>query len=82
MCKCEIKINIEKLSIQLKEEIETKEAALTNVNKEQAVIVREKEDLATEVERGKNLKEVISKMSKMITLVFRYYSIVRVRQTF
>ena len=68
--------------MQLKEEIETKEAALTNVNKEQAVIVREKEDLATEVERGKNLKEVISKMSKMITLVFRYYSIVWVRQTF
>ena len=71
-----------KISIQLKEEIETKEAALTNVNKEQAVIVREKEDLATEVERGKNLKEVICKMSKMITLVFRYYSIVWVRQTF
>ena len=81
MCKCK-NTNIEKLSIQLKEEIETKEAALTNVNKEQAVIVREKEDLATEVERGKNLKEVISKMSKMITLVFRYYSIVWVRQTF
>ena len=66
----------------MKEEIETKEAALTNVNKEQAVIVREKEDLATEVERGKNLKEVISKMSKIITLVFRYDSIVWVRQTF
>ena len=45
-----------KLSLQLKEEIETKEAALTNVNKEQAVIVREKEDLATEVERGMNFK--------------------------
>ena len=45
-----------KLLLQLKEEIETKEAALTNVNKEQAVIVREKEDLATEVERGMNLK--------------------------
>ena len=70
MCKCK-KTNIEKLSIQLKEEIETKEAALTNVNKEQAVIVREKEDLATEVERGKNLKEVICKMSKTITLSFR-----------
>ena len=59
MCKCEIKINNEKLSIQLKEEIETKEAALTNVNKEQAVIVREKEDLATEVERGMNLRAYI-----------------------
>ena len=59
MCKCEIKINNEKLSIQLKEEIETKEAALTNVNKEQAVIVREKEDLATEVERGMNLRTYI-----------------------
>ena len=45
-----------KLLLQLKEEIETKEAALTNVNKEQAVIVREKEDLATEVERGMNFK--------------------------
>ena len=45
--------------MQLKEEIETKEAALTNVNKEQAVIVREKEDLATEVERGMNLRAYI-----------------------
>ena len=81
MCKCK-KTNIEKLSIQLKEEIETKEAALTNVNKEQAVIVREKEDLATEVERGKNLKEVICKMSKMITQVSIYDSIVWARQRF
>ena len=48
-----------KLLLQLKEEIETKEAALTNVNKEQAVIVREKEDLATEVERGMNLRTYI-----------------------
>ena len=56
MCVNVKKFDNEKLSIQLKEEIETKEAALTNVNKEQAVIVREKEDLATEVERGMNLK--------------------------
>ena len=55
MC-VDIKNDNTKLLLQLKEEIETKEAALTNVNKEQAVIVREKEDLATEVERGMNLK--------------------------
>ena len=55
MCRYERNDNT-KLSLQLKEEIETKEAALTNVNKEQAVIVREKEDLATEVERGMNFK--------------------------
>ena len=53
------KLILRKISIQLKEEIETKEAALTNVNKEQAVIVREKEDLATEVERGMNSKAYI-----------------------
>ena len=52
----DIKNDNTKLLLQLKEEIETKEAALTNVNKEQAVIVREKEDLATEVERGMNFK--------------------------
>ena len=57
MCVCiDIKNDNTKLLLQLKEEIETKEAALTNVNKEQAVIVREKEDLATEVERGMNFK--------------------------
>ena len=56
MCVCRYKNDNTKLLLQLKEEIETKEAALTNVNKEQAVIVREKEDLATEVERGMNLK--------------------------
>ena len=57
ICVCiDIKNDNTKLLLQLKEEIETKEAALTNVNKEQAVIVREKEDLATEVERGMNLK--------------------------
>ena len=55
MC-VDIKNDNTKLLLQLKEEIETKEAALTNVNKEQAVIVREKEDLATEVERGMNIK--------------------------
>ena len=55
MCRYERNDNT-KLLLQLKEEIETKEAALTNVNKEQAVIVREKEDLATEVERGMSLK--------------------------
>ena len=55
MC-VDIKNDSTKLLLQLKEEIETKEAALTNVNKEQAVIVREKEDLATEVERGMNFK--------------------------
>ena len=56
MC-VDIKNDNTKLLLQLKEEIETKEAALTNVNKEQAVIVREKEDLATEVERGMNFNE-------------------------
>ena len=55
-----------KISIQLKEEIETKEAALTNVNKEQAVIVREKEDLATEVERGMNLITYIEQFIKCL----------------
>ena len=65
MCKCE-KISNEELSIQLKEEIETKEAALTNVNKEQAVIVREKEDLATEVERGMNLITYIEQFIKCL----------------
>ena len=65
MCKCE-KISNEKPSIQLKEEIETKEAALTNVNKEQAVIVREKEDLATEVERGMNLITYIEQFIKCL----------------
>ena len=37
---------------QLKEEIEAKEAALTNVNKEQAVMVKEKEELSSEVDKG------------------------------
>ena len=60
VCVCiDIKNDNTKLLLQLKEEIETKEAALTNVNKEQAVIVREKEDLATEVERGMNLRTYI-----------------------
>ena len=36
----------------MKEEIETKEAALTNVNKDQGLMVKEKDDLLTEVERG------------------------------
>ena len=60
------KLILRKISIQLKEEIETKEAALTNVNKEQAVIVREKEDLATEVERGMNLITYIEQFIKCL----------------
>ena len=65
MC-VDIKNDNTKLLLQLKEEIETKEAALTNVNKEQAVIVREKEDLATEVERGMNLKTYIEQFIKCL----------------
>ena len=46
---------------QLKEEIEAKEAALTNVNKEQAVMVKEKEELSSEVDKGIQASDWCSK---------------------